>query len=262
MDKCFSELYSNPRGRMGTAEELINVMDQCEVNITIVQNIGWVNNELCAQNNSYILEMAAKYSDRLLGFCSCNPLDGDKALQELDRCIRSGARGIGELRPDIQGFCLSESDETSSLAAFAKSNNVVVSIHLSEPVGHLYPGKGSVYPQSLYEFASIYPELKIVAAHGGGGLPFYELMPEVKVCLSNVYYDTAAFPYLYRPEIYPALIAMIGNNKLLFGSDWPLMSAVKVIEHIRSSPISEVDYSNIIAKNAIKLLDLDIDIGY
>ena len=29
---------------------------------------------------------------------------GDKAIREMERCARSGAKGIGEMRPDMQGF--------------------------------------------------------------------------------------------------------------------------------------------------------------
>ena len=36
----------------------------------------------------------------------------------------------------------------------------------------------------------------------GGGLPFYALMPEVKTALRNVHFDSAAFPYLYQPEVF------------------------------------------------------------
>ena len=49
-------------------------------------------------------------------------------------------------------------------------------------------------------------------------------MPEVKKTLANVYFDSAASPFLYSPRIYTQAIETVGSEKLLFGSDYPLLS--------------------------------------
>ena len=64
-----------------------------------------------------------------------------------------------------------------------------VVIHSSEPVGHSYPGKGNTPPDKLLAFINNFPNNKIICAHWGGGLPFYDLMPEVNENLKNVYVD-------------------------------------------------------------------------
>ncbi len=255
-DACFGALYSNPKATLGSVEELLASMDDCGVEVSVVQNIGWVKNDLCIQNNNYILEMVAKYPDRLVGFCSCQPKEGDAALKEMERCVSAGARGIGELRPDIQEYDLNDSQFVAPLVAYAIKQDLIISIHASEPVGHEYAGKGKVYPQSLYEFAREHAGLKIVAAHVGGGLPFYELMPEVTACLKTLYYDTAALPFLYRPDIYRALMNMIDSDKVLYGSDWPLLSPGRVFEHIQTAGISRRDRDNICGINANRLLNI------
>ena len=58
----------------------------------------------------------------------------------------------------------------------------------------------------------------------------YELMPEVKDSLKNVWYDTAATPYLYSPGIYDCSIAAAGAGKILFGSDFPLLGIKRYTE--------------------------------
>jgi uncharacterized protein len=95
----------------------------------------------------------------------------------------------------------------------------------------------------------------VILAHFGGGLAFYELMPEVSHILSNTYYDTAAAPFLYAPQIYRALIAIRGSSKILFGSDWPLLDPVKVADHIKSANLDQNDIENILHANAERLLD-------
>jgi predicted TIM-barrel fold metal-dependent hydrolase len=66
------------------------------------------------------------------------------------------------------------------------------------------------------------PELKLILAHWGGGLPFFELNPTIRKALKNVFYDTSATPLLYEPAIFRRIIDIVGHEKILFGSDFPL----------------------------------------
>ena len=65
----------------------------------------------------------------------------------------------------------------------ALNSNLPISIHCSEPVGHIYPGKGNVELNKIYEFIKLFPDNKIILSHWGGGLFFYELMKEVSSLL-------------------------------------------------------------------------------
>jgi len=103
-DPCFALLYSKKGARMATAEELIASMDKAEIDISVIVNIGWSTNELCVETNSYILEAIARYPKRLIGFCAVQPNSLEAALTEIERCARAGARGLGEMRPDMQSF--------------------------------------------------------------------------------------------------------------------------------------------------------------
>ncbi len=112
--------------------------------------------------------------------------------------------------------------------------NAPVMLHASEPVGHSYPGKGSATPDRLVRFALRYPELRIVLAHWGGGLPFYELMPEVRSALGNVVYDTAASTYLYDFMVFRRVIDIAGAQKVLFGSDYPILRQDRFLNRVLS----------------------------
>jgi uncharacterized protein len=136
----------------------------------------------------------------------------------------------------------------------ALEHDLIFLTHASEPVGHQYPGKGSITPGILYSFIVSFPDLKIVCAHWGGGLPFYALMPEVDKALDNVAFDTAATVFLYRPGIFEEMRRIIGSDKILFGTDYPLMHQNRVIDQIRSSRLSQKDKAKILGDNAQKLL--------
>jgi hypothetical protein len=110
------------------------------------------------------------------------------------------------------------------IAEVLKERGFPLLLHSSEPVGHAYPGKSSFGPEACVAFATRYPGVKTVLAHMGGGAFVYESMPEVRAILADVYYDTSAVPYLYDPGVYRAAEATAGTRKILFGSDYPLLS--------------------------------------
>ena len=255
-DACFSLLYSNPEAKLATAEELIASMDECGVDRSVVLNLGWVSHELCVETNDYILEAVARYPQRLIGFCSIQPLAGGKAVKELERCAQSGAKGIGEMRPDIQGFDLRDSAVMKPVVEAAIEHALVFLTHASEPVGHQYFGKGNITPEVLYPFILNFPELKLVCAHWGGGLPFYALMPEVAEALGNVFFDTAASPFLYQPQIFTQVADIVTIDKILFGSDYPLLSPKRVIAQLESIDFSQEDRAKILGGSAQRLLSI------
>lgn len=256
-DPCFSVLYANPKAKIVTADELVANMDWEGIDISVVLNIGWSNHELCLETNDYIMDAIARYPDRLVGFCAVQPLAGDKALVELQRCIQGGVRGIGELRCDTQGFDLSDRATMEPILHTAVENNLIFLTHSSEPVGHTYPGKGTITPDVIYPFIQDFPDLRIVCAHWGGGLPFYALMPEVADALANVYFDTAATPFLYHASIFEHVAAIIGAEKILFGSDYPLITQNRIIEVIKSLNLPQEAKDMILGGNARRILSLD-----
>ena len=253
-DSCFSLLYSQPKAKLVTAEELIASMDKNGIDLSVALNIGWESHKLCVATNDYILDSISRYPDRLIGFCSIQPKAGDAAIIELERCAKAGARGIGEMRSDVQGFDLADKTIMKPLVDAAMKHNLIFLTHSSEPVGHQYIGKGSITPDVLYSFILSFPDLKLVCAHWGGGLPFYALMPEVAQMLTNVFFDTAATVFLYQPQIFPQVSDIMGSDKILFGSDYPLISQNRIMAQIQSLELAKRDKTKILGGNALKLL--------
>jgi predicted TIM-barrel fold metal-dependent hydrolase len=255
-DPLFALLYSRPQAKLATAEELIDSMDKTGVEISVIINAGWTTNELCRETNDYILESIARYPKRLIGFCTVQPKSIDAAVAEIERCARAGARGIGEMRPDIQSFDLTDEEVMTPFVAALRKHKLILLTHASEPVGHDYRGKGAITPDVLYPFSTRYPDVPLVCAHWGGGLPFYALMPEVKQAMKNVYFDTAASPFLYSPQIYRRDADLVGADRILFGTDYPLLSPTRLLDEINTTDLSEAEKRLILSENTRRLLGL------
>jgi predicted TIM-barrel fold metal-dependent hydrolase len=256
-DACFSMLYSQPKARLATAEELVAAMDEAGIDSSVVLNIGWVSHEVCVKTNDYILDSVSRYPRRLVGFCAVQPRAGDVAVAEIERCARAGAKGIGELRSDVQAFDLTDNGTMKPLVDAALKHDLIFLTHSSEPVGHEYSGKGNITPDILYSFITAFPNLKIVCAHWGGGLPFYALMPEVARASANVFFDTAATVFLYKPEVFEQVSCIIGSDKILFGTDYPLMHQNRVLAQVQSARLPAKDKAKILGDNAKRMLYCD-----
>jgi uncharacterized protein len=256
-DPCFGILYADTRAKLATAEDLIRSMDEAEVSASVVLNIGWRDHELCVRTNDYLLDCGTRLADRIIPYCMANPALGERAVQEVERCATSGARGIGELRPDVQGYSLLDTELLTPFVGAMVDHDLALLVHASEPVGHQYPGKGTVLPDQPYGLATAFPHLTLICAHWGGGLPFYALMPEVGNNLSNVYFDTAATQYLYRPEVFESVVRLVGSSHILFGSDFPLIGQRRALDHVRKAGLGQDDESAVLAVTAAQLLRLE-----
>jgi predicted TIM-barrel fold metal-dependent hydrolase len=256
-DPCLAILYSDPKARIATAEELIASMDEAGVDISVILNIGWTTHEMCRETNDYIIDAVSRYPRRLVGFGAVQPNSPRAAVAEIERCARAGLRGVGEMRPDIQLFDLGDEMVMAPLAEVLKEHNLTLLLHASEPLGHDYPGKGLMFPDILYPFITSFPDLTVVCAHWGGGLPFYALMPEVKKAMANVYFDSAASPFLYTPQVYRQVIQLVGADRVLFGSDYPLLAPGRLLKEIETLDLAGETKNLVLAGNALRLLGIE-----
>ena len=255
-DTTFGELFASPDARMATAERLVRRMDEDGVDVSVVMGIGWTDIELARAANDYLIDAVAKYPDRLVGLAGVNPAWRAKAVEEARRCAEAGLRGIGELHPDTQGYDLGDFDTMAPLMEIVREHGLIVTTHSSEPVGHEYPGKGKTRPEVLWRFIRNFPDVPIVCAHWGGGLPFYGLMPEVKEGLDRAYFDTAATSLLYDAWIFETVASAIGPERILMGSDYPLVRARTVIGQVESSGLSRSAKDMVLGGNAARLLGI------
>jgi predicted TIM-barrel fold metal-dependent hydrolase len=271
-EPAFAEIYGDATAKMATAGELLQEMDASGVDCAVICNFAWQSESLVDETNDYILGAAAASKGRLIPFVAVSlagagrhgGADVEEAVGERKADARAkirqlsmdGARGIGELRPEHSGYDLGNSDEADVLNWAASAFDLPLLCHVSEPVGHHYAGKRGLSLESLYAFARAAAGVTVVAAHWGGGLPFYTLMPEVREVLANMYFDTAAGHLLYDPAIYRHVIDLVGAERILWGSDYPLTSQAKALERTRAASLRDDELAAILGGNVAALLSL------
>jgi predicted TIM-barrel fold metal-dependent hydrolase len=255
-DATFGALYASPKAALATASDLLASMEAAAIDVSVALGFAWCDEALCRLHNDYLLEAAAVSSGHIVAFCSL-PLGAapDAIAAEARRCVAAGARGFGELRPHDQG-CDLASDRGRLLAGLARELDATLLFHASEPVGHTYAGKTGLPLGELYEFVRDAPDVRVIAAHWGGGLPFYELMPEVREALRRTCFDTAASSLLYSPAIYRQVAALSGADRVLFGSDFPLLSQLRSLRRIAEAGLSPQEQVLVGGENAHRFLGL------
>ena len=180
------------------------------------------------------------------------------AAAETERCLALGACGIGELNADAQGVDIAQPGLLADVAAALIAADRPLLLHASEPVGHRYPGKGTATPDRLLSFLAENPELRVVLAHWGGGLPFYELMPEVAALTGNVVYDTASSSYLYRTDVFRAVLDIACRERVLWASDHPVLGMGRFLERTRRLAASQPDeWAPVMGDNVRRVYRLD-----
>ena len=82
-------------------------------------------------------------------------------------------------------------------------------------------------------------------------------MPEVKKAMGNVYFDSAASPFLYTPEVYQQVIKLVGADKVLFGSDYPLLTQRRLLNEIDTLDLADETKNLVLSGNALRLLGIE-----
>ena len=255
-EPAFESIYRSPQARAVEVGELLRSMDEEGVDKSVVFGFPWERAEHYRRHNDYIIEAVQQHPDRLIGFCCFSPLSPE-GPREAERCLLSGLSGVGELAVYDAGLSSRVTDALEEVMALCAQFDVPFLLHTNEPVGHDYAGKTPMTLRQIDRFLRAYPSNRIVLAHWGGGLLFYALMKkEVKEVLKNVWFDTAASPYLYIPDIYRIAGEVIGFEKILFGTDYPLLRPQRYLKEMASAGLSARSIEQITGLNAAHLLKI------
>lgn len=253
-EEAYFGLLSNSKvNRFANADDIIKYLDKNEIDKAVVFGFAFEHAHNIRLANEYVIESVKKYPDRLIGFGVVNP-NQKNLSEEIDFCLEANLKGFGELFPTGQKFDIADYNTMAPLVRKCMEYDIPLLIHANEPIGHYYPGKTDTTLNQLLSFSENFPDQKIIYAHFGGGLLFYELMPEIKEILKNSYYDTAAAPYLYDIKIYSAIQAMDLNDKLFFGSDFPLPCAEETIDKLMKSELVQSNLDKVFGQNLLNIL--------
>ncbi|MDX2511559.1 MAG: amidohydrolase family protein [Desulfobacterales bacterium] len=255
-EPAFKLLYDSPGSKLVGAKEIVAAMDEQGVDRSVVFGFPWKDSATFKMQNDYVMEVVTRYPERLVGLCCFDPFNKE-AVSEARRCLEGGLSGIGEIAFYQSGIDDTSLDMLTPLMEICLDKDLLFLIHTNEPVGHLYPGKTPNTLKQIYNLITRFSENKIVLAHWGGGIFFYNLLKkEVKERLKNVYFDTAASPFLYHLEIYRYAVEIAGLDKILFGSDFPLLKPARYFKELENAGLAKTQIDAISGLNAAKLLKL------
>lgn len=206
-----------------TVDELLRHMDDAGVDRAILQGWYWQHQATADEQNDWYHRWIQAHPDRLSAFAAVARPDA-LALAATRRRLDAGFIGLGELCPQVHQTAFA-SPEWDALMSLAREYRVPITLHVSDPVIAPPGPAGKVPPLDEYRaLARRFPEVRFILAHWGGGLPFYELSTRVSRDLQNVLYDTAASALLYNKAIYRRVCDVIGPERILWGTDYPLLT--------------------------------------
>ncbi len=244
---------------------LLRDMDEAGVEKAVLLGWYWENHETCVNQNRFYGKCIQAHADRLMAFAAICPSSGaELSLTELEWSRDNGFIGVGELCPYVQGGSFDDRD-WGAVFTWAMENEFIVNLHVSEPVGRNYPGKVETPLLDFQKMIEKFSELKFILAHLGGGLALYEANWAIRKTFKNVFYDTAASPLIYRRNVFGAVALSAGPDKMLFGSDYPLILYPKTesepnlkrfVGEVKSSGLSQLEIAKLLRTNAEKVFGI------
>ncbi|MEO6398155.1 MAG: amidohydrolase family protein [Tepidiformaceae bacterium] len=229
-DATFAEIYAEPTAKVADLPALAKAMAESELSRAVAAGFAFAAERELEEQSEYLL-WATREDSWIIALPNLNPaLWGWESLAL--RALERGACGFGELRPGSQGWD-PLGREARRFYGMASEHRAVLLWHVSEEIGHGYPGKrGGISAEDLWRVAVDFPALRMIAAHMGAALSFFLHMPEVKAALRNVWFDTAAFGLLYDDSSVARLVDLAGPGRVLFGSDYPLLSPRRQLQRV------------------------------
>jgi predicted TIM-barrel fold metal-dependent hydrolase len=211
--------------------------------------------------NDDVLAAAAAHPDVLIAFASVDPMRGAAALDEARRLIAAGARGF-KLHPPLQQF---EPNDRRIYPFYelVQAARLPVIFHTGHSgIGTGMRGGGGVRlkygnPMLIDDVAVDFPDLPIVMAH-----PSFPWQDEaLSVCLhkANVFIDLSGWsPKYFSPALVRYADTLL-REKVLFGSDYPMIAPERWLKDFASLPIRDEVRPLILKENAARLLGLRAD---
>jgi len=228
----------------GTVDDLVTVMDQQQVDLSVVLNIA-TNEKQMPKVNDFAIAVDG-YKGRVVSFGSVYP-HGEGAISELYRLKENGIKGI-KLHPEYQSFYVDDDKLTLMYETITKLGLITV-FHAGLDVGFVNTGKASVlrFKETLKALKS-----PVVLAHMGGYMEWG--LVEQHLVGNMVYFDTSfCFSRIPLPQM-KAIVAGHGADKIVFGSDMPWSTPLLEMRLIDVLGLSDEDKAKITHLNAEGLL--------
>ncbi|GAA1883780.1 4-hydroxyphenyl-beta-ketoacyl-CoA hydrolase [Paeniglutamicibacter psychrophenolicus] len=202
---------------------------------------------------------ATRNNDVLIPFGSVDPRTGEAAIIEARRQANElGVLGF-KFHPSLQGFDPSN-EEFYPLWTALQELGLPCIFHTGQNgMGAGLPGGRGIKlrysnPLLLDDVAADFPNLTIIMAHPS--VPWQDEANSIATHKANVFIDLSG----WSPKYFPASLVKMGNNvlskKLLFGTDYPLITPEKWLGAFAELPLKDEVRGGILKDNAVRVLGL------
>jgi uncharacterized protein len=211
-------------------------------------------------SNEEVADSCAEHADTLISFGSVDPWKGRAGAREVRRLVEEhGVRGF-KFHPSVQG--MAPNDRTAyPLYEVIEELGVPALFHTGQTgIGAGAPGGGGIRlkysnPMLVDDVAVDFPELRIVLAHPS--FPWQDEALAVATHKPHVYIDLSG----WSPKYFPPQLVRYANtllkDKVLFGSDYPVITPDRWLSDFDKLEIKPAVRSKILKDNAVRLLGLD-----
>lgn len=209
--------------------------------------------------NEEVAEVAAENSDVLIPFASIEPAKGKMGVREARRMIEEyGVRGF-KFHPSSQGFYPNDRKAYGLYEVIAEAGLPALFHTGQTGVGAGAPGGMGVRlkysnPIHLDDVAADFPELTIIMAHPS--FPWQDEALSVATHKPNCYIDLSGWSPKYFPQNLIQYSNSLLRNRVLFGSDYPVLTPDRWMADFEKLPIKPEVRPLIMKENAAKLLKL------
>ncbi len=234
-----------------TATQIVAEMDRAGIQTLMLS--AWHRPGINIFSNDLIAEMIAEFPDRFVGVAAVNLEKPVEAVRELDRAVKQ--LGFKALRVIPWLWKLPPNDKLY-FPLYVKC--IELDIPFCTQVGHtgpLMPSETGRPVPYLDEVALVFPELKIVAGHIGH--PWTDEMIGVAWKHENVYIDTSAYLPRYYPPQLLHYMKTYGQDKVLFGSNFPQLSLEKCVQQVNELGLADDVKAKFQFQNAQRVFKLE-----
>ncbi|MDR3135252.1 MAG: amidohydrolase family protein [Deltaproteobacteria bacterium] len=251
-----SILYSDPAARLVSTEDLLKELDAAGVDKALVMGFPFTVEDNARKHNDWLLEECARYPGRLYPLAAFDQR-APWALRHSEEFFKNGGYGLGELCVYDEGLTEPMLENLSALAALCREHNAPMLVHVNEPIGHRYPGKAPIEISQIMDLVIRSQGTKLVLAHFGGGLPLFAcLKKNVRPYLENVRFDTAAMPFIFEPQALKLGVSLLGADKFLLGTDYPLLKVPRYLKFLNDAELSPGEVAQVSGQAAADFLGL------
>jgi predicted TIM-barrel fold metal-dependent hydrolase len=209
--------------------------------------------------NEEIAEAARANPDVIIPFAGIDPWKGKAAVRQVRRLTSEhGVRGF-KFHPNIQAFHPNDRMAYPVYEAVEEAGAIAVFHSGQTGIGAGAPGGGGIRlkysnPMDVDDVAADFPGLKIILAHPS--FPWQDEALAVATHKPLVHIDLSG----WSPKYFPPQLVQYANTllqeKVLFGSDYPLLSPDRWLADFAKLPIKDEVRPKILKQNAARLLGL------